>query len=85
MTIEIRDTALEARLRKQLQSTGSRNVEELLTHLLETQEEQDRWLSENREAINAKIRRGIEQLDRGEGVPDNQLDAHLTKLKAKPE
>jgi hypothetical protein len=51
MTIEIRDTALEARLRKQLQSTGSRNVEELLTHLLETQEEQDRWLSENREAI----------------------------------
>jgi hypothetical protein len=85
MTIEIRDAALEARLQKQLKSTGSRSVEELLLHLLETQEEQDRWLSENREAINAQIRRGIEQLDRGEGIPDNQLEAHLTKLKAKPE
>ena len=85
MTIEIRDAALEARLRKQLQSTGSRSVEEVLLHLLETQEEQDRWLSENREAVNVKIRRGIEQLDRGEGIPDNEIAAHLTKLKAKSE
>lgn len=85
MTIEIRDAALEARLQKQLKSTGSRSVEELLLHLLETQEEQDRWLSENREAVTAKIRRGIEQLDRGEGIPDDQLDTYLTKLKAKSE
>jgi hypothetical protein len=85
MTIEIRGEALEARLRKQLQSTGSRSVEEVLLHRLETQEEQDRWLLENREALNAKIRRGIDQLERGEGIPDNELRAHLTKLKAKPE
>jgi predicted transcriptional regulator len=85
MKLEIRDAALEARLQKQLKSTGSRSVEELLLHLLETQEEQDRWLSDNREAVNAKIRRGIEQLDRGEGIPDNELEAHLTKLKAKSE
>lgn len=85
MTIEIRDAAPEARLQKQLKSTGSRSVEELLLHLLETQKEQDRWLSDNREAINAKIRRGIEQLDRGEGIPDSDLEARLTKLKAKSE
>jgi hypothetical protein len=85
MTIEIRDAALEARLQKHLRSTGSRSVEELLLHLLETQEEQDRWLTDNREVINTKIRRGIEQLDRGEGIPDNKLEAHLAKLKAKPE
>ena len=85
MTIEIRDPALKARIQKQLKSTGSRSVEEVLQHLLETQEEQDRWLSENREAITAKIRRGIQQLDRGEGIPDNQLEAHLAKLKAKVE
>ena len=46
---------------------------------------QDRWLEENREAINAQIRRGIEQLDRGEGIPDDQLSAHLAKLKTRPE
>src|SRR5712691_10839642 len=84
MTIEIRDAALEARLKKQLQSTGSRSVEEVLLHLLETQEEQDRWLSEKREAINAQIRRGIEQLDRGEGIPDYQLQAHLKELRMTP-
>jgi len=45
----------------------------------------DRWLSENRAAINAKIRHGIEQLDRGERIPNNRLRAHLAKLKAKLE
>ena len=85
MTIEIRDANLEARIKKQLQATGSATVEEVLLRLLEAQEEQDRWLSENRETINAKIRRGVEQLERGEGIPDDQLDSHLAKLKAKSE
>jgi len=85
MNIEIRDAELEARIQKQLQATGSGSVEELLLHLLETQEEQGRWLTESRDAIDAKIRRGIEQLDRGEGIPEDRLDDYLTKLKAKPE
>ena len=81
MNIEIRDEALEARIQKQLQATGSGSVEEVLLRLLEAQEEQDRWLLENREIINAKIKRGIEQLDRGEGIPEDQLDARLANLK----
>ena len=81
MNIEIHNAALEARIQKQLQVTGSGSVEKVLLRLLETQEEQDRWLLENRETINAKIRRGIDELDRGEGIPDDQLDAHLAKLK----
>ena len=85
MKIEIRDAALEARIQKQLQTTGSASVEEVLVRLLETQEEQDRWLLENRDAINSKIQRGLDQLDRGEGIPEDQLDAYLAKLKNKPE
>lgn len=85
MTIEIRDASLEARIQKQLQATGSRSVEEVLLRLLDTQEEQDRWLLENREEINVKIRRGIAQLDRGEGIPEDQLVAYLAKLKTEPE
>jgi hypothetical protein len=38
-------------------------------------------LLDNRDTINAKIQRGIEQLDRGEGIPEDQLDAQLAKLK----
>ena len=82
MNIEIRDAALEARIQKQIQATGSGSVEEVLHRLLETKEEQDRWLLEDRESIDAKIRRGIEQLSRGEGIPEDQLDAHLAKLKS---
>ena len=85
MNIEIRDAALAARIEKQLKTSGSASFEEVLRRLLETQEEQDRWLLENREVLNAKIRRGIEQLERGEGIPEDQLDAHLAKLKAKHE
>lgn len=83
MTIEIRDPAIEARLKRQIEVMGSSTVEEALLRLLETQEEQDRWLSENRQAIDAKIRHGIEQLDRGEGISEDRLDDHLANLKAK--
>ena len=83
MNIEIHDAALEARIQKQLQATGSASVEEVLLRLLETQAQQDRWVLENRETINAKIRRGIEQLDRGEGIPEDHLDAHLANLKSR--
>jgi hypothetical protein len=58
------------------------SVEEVLLHMVETQEEQDRWLLENRAMVNAKIKTGIDQLDRGEGIPEDQLDAHLAKLKS---
>jgi hypothetical protein len=69
MNIEIRDAALAARIEKQRKTSGSASMEDALRRLLETQEEQDRWLLENRDVINAKIRRGLEQLDRGEGIP----------------
>ena len=82
MHIEIHDAALEARIRKQIHATGSASVEALL-RLLETREEQHRWLMDNRDAINAKVRRGIAQPDRGEGIPEEQLDAYLREQKAK--
>jgi len=81
MNIEIHDAALEARIQKLLQATGSGSVEEVLLRLVETQEEQDRWLLINRDTVKAKIRTGIDQLDRGEGIPEDQLDAHLARLK----
>lgn len=83
MAIEIRYAALEARIQKQPQATGARSIEEVPERWLETPEEQDRWLLENREAINEKLRRGIAELDRGEGIGEHQID--LEPLKAKSE
>lgn len=85
MNIEIHDPLIQARLQKQVESTGSRSLEEALSRLLETQEEQDRWLADNRVANKTKIQRGIQQLDRGEGIPEHKLNAHLAKLKAEKE
>lgn len=85
MNIEIHDTTLAARIQKQMQATGAASAEETLLRLLETQEEQDRWLLENKATINAKIKRGIDQLNRGEGIPEDQLDSYLAKLKAQSE
>jgi hypothetical protein len=82
MNIEIHDTDLEARIQRQMEATGAASAEEVLLRLLETQEEQDRWLLESRDEANAKIRRGIEQLDRGKGIPEDQLDTYLAKVKA---
>jgi hypothetical protein len=67
VNIEIHDAALEARIHKQLQMTGSASVEEVLLPLLDTQEEQDRWLLENRETANAKI--GGRQRNDGSALP----------------
>jgi len=85
MNIEIRDETLAARINRQLQLTGSENVEEVLLHLLDTQEQQDRWLLESREANDATIGQGIQQLQRGEGIPEDKLDDYLARLKSEPE
>ena len=81
MPIQIQDSGLEARIQKQMDATGAASPQEALLRILDSQEEQDRWLLEYRDGINTKIRRGIEQLDRGEGIPEDQLDAHLAALK----
>jgi hypothetical protein len=73
MPIVIRDSTLEARLQRQLQSTGFRSVEEVLLRLLETQEEQDRWLLENSDSINAKIRSGSNSLIAARESPKTNL------------
>ncbi len=85
MSFQIHDAAIEARIHKQIENIGAHSVEEALAHLLETQEEQDRWLLANRELIEAQLQIGIDQLDRGEGIPEDELDEYLAKLKSQPE
>ena len=79
MNIEIRDPSVEARIQRQLRATGSGSVEEVLLRLLETQEEQDRWLfgKIGRQSSRQDKRRGIEQLDRGEGIPAEKFERVL--------
>ena len=38
-----------------------------------------------REFVESRIRDGIAQLDHGEGIPEDELDAYLARLKGKPD
>jgi antitoxin ParD1/3/4 len=84
MTITLRPEQ-EQLVRDLLRSGGYENAEDAIDSALEMLRSQNEWLLANRGAIDARIRQGIAELDRGEGIPEADLDAHLARLKAEPE
>jgi len=82
VSIEIKRPEIEALIQQRLHSGAFETVEDVLFDALEIQREREAWLQENREAISAKIERGLAQLDRGEGIPGNKLRERLAADKA---
>jgi antitoxin ParD1/3/4 len=77
MTIQINRPEIEALIQQRLHSGAFKSVEDVLFDALEIQREREAWLEENKDAIRAKIERGLAQLDRGEGIPGEQLRERL--------
>jgi antitoxin ParD1/3/4 len=77
MTIKINRPEIEALIQQRLHSGAFESVEDVLFDALEIQAERETWLQKNKEAINAKIERGLAQLDRGEGIPGENLRTRL--------
>jgi Arc/MetJ-type ribon-helix-helix transcriptional regulator len=75
----------EHRVAEALRSGAYSSTDDVIDRALEVLHEQDEWLMANPEANDAKIRAGIEELERGEGIPEDELDAYLARLKAQPE
>jgi antitoxin ParD1/3/4 len=82
MTIEINRPEIEALIQKRLHSGAFESVEDVLFDAMEIQTERETWLQENKEAINAKVERSLAQLDRGEGIPGEELHRRLEADKA---
>ena len=82
MTIEINRPEIEALIRQRLGSGAFQTVEEVLFDALEMQSERETWLQQNKDAIDAKIERGLAQLDGGEGIAGEQLRGRLEADKA---
>ena len=72
-------------MRDLLRSGGYENAEDAIDSALEMLRSQNEWLLANRGAVDARIQQGIAELDRGEGIPEGDLDVHLARLKAEPE
>jgi Arc/MetJ-type ribon-helix-helix transcriptional regulator len=75
----------ENRIAEALRSGAYSSTDDVIDRALEVPHEQDEWLAAHREEINAKIRTGLEELERGEGIPEEELDAYVARLKAQPE
>jgi Arc/MetJ-type ribon-helix-helix transcriptional regulator len=84
MTIELKPEQ-EHRVAEALRSGAYHSPDDVIDRALDVLHEQDEWLTANRQVIDAKIHTGIEELERGEGIPEDQLDAYLERLKAQPE
>lgn len=75
----------EHRIEEALRSGAYGSQEEVIDRALDALHAQDEWLMANRQAIDAKIRTGIQELKQGEGIPEEDLDEYLVRLKAQPE
>jgi len=75
----------EHRIAEALRSGAYQSPDDVIDHALDVLHELDEWLTVNRQAINEKIRTGINELERGEGIPEDELEAYLQRLKAQPE
>lgn len=82
MTIEIKRQEIEALIQQRMHSGGFESAEDVLFDALEMQREREVWLLENKDAIDAKIQRGLAQLDRGKGIPGEKLRDRLAADKA---
>lgn len=81
MTITLRPEH-EQLMMELIRTGGYANPDEAIAFALEMLRSQTAWLLDNRESVNAKIRAGMAELDRGEGILETELDAHLARLKA---
>ena len=84
MTIQLKPEQ-QHRIDQALRSGAYQSPEDVIDQALEVLKERDAWLMENRQALDAKIRTGIDELDRGQGISEDELEAYLRRLKAQPE
>ncbi len=84
MTIRLKPEQ-EDRITAAVRSGAYQSPDEVITQALEILHERDAWLVENRHHVDLKIRRGMTELDRGEGIPEDELQSHLRELKAQSE
>jgi hypothetical protein len=84
MTVQINHPEIEALIQHRLRSGAFESVEDLLLDALEIQAEREAWLQKNekKETIDAKIQRGLAQLERGERIPGDDLCKRLEADKA---
>ena len=81
MTIELTPED-EQLVRKRLQSGAFQSAGEVIHEALAAQEVENAWLEENKALIDEKIKRGLAQLDAGQGISGDLARERLRQRKA---
>jgi len=71
----------EKAIQERLRDRTFQNAEEVIHDALASQAAEVVWLREHREMIDDKIRRGLDQLDRGQGIPGDAARNRLQQRK----
>lgn len=71
----------EQLIQKRIQSGAFHTIDEVIHDALTSQDAEENWLQENRDAIDAKIARGLEQLNAGQGISGDVARARLQERK----
>lgn len=72
----------EQLIQKRLQSGAFHSVNDVIHDALASQDAEEEWLQENREAINEKISRGLSQIESGQKISGDLAYARLQERKA---
>ena len=76
MTVQLRPED-EQLVQKRLQSGAFSNIDEVIHHALQTQDAEESWLALEKDVIQEKIARGLAELERGEGMSEDELKARM--------
>ena len=68
MTIQLKPEQ-EHRIAEAIRSGAYQSPSDVIDRALEVLHERDEWLMANRQTVDGKIRKGIEELDRGKEFP----------------
>lgn len=71
----------EQLIQKRLQSGAFHTIDEVIHDALASQDAEENWLQENRDVIDAKIARGLEQLNAGRGISGDAARTRLQERK----
>jgi Arc/MetJ-type ribon-helix-helix transcriptional regulator len=72
---------LETLINKRLSSGGYANAEEVLRRALESQDAEESWTDEERQALSAHIEEGYLQAERGELIDGVQAHREIQAMK----
>jgi Arc/MetJ-type ribon-helix-helix transcriptional regulator len=81
MTLTL-DPTSEQRIQREIDRGHHREPAEVVAHALALLEDQEDWLLQNKRAINEHLDESYAEIQRGEGIPGEQVRAILAQDRA---